>query len=184
MKRKKQIVLYLLLMAVCVWGYLWLHDLRLSPESYFRASERMDHVGPCEEILAEADCGDGKYLMLGRNGEDLYYCMMERRRGVFWTGAGREYFTRSYLEEYDQKIMARYYWTHDFLFGICTEEDAVEVSFRLEDGEENVLLEGTLPVREDGIFFGGNIRGVMSEEAVYPATLIATDQDGNIVAKY
>ena len=113
MKRKKQIIIYLLLTVFCVGSYMWLNDLRWSPKSYFAASQKMDHVGPVDEILAELDCGDGRYAILGRAGENLYYCSMKRTKGFFWEGTGREYFTRAYLEEYDQIILARYYWTRD-----------------------------------------------------------------------
>ena len=50
MKRKKQIIIYLLLTVLCVGSYMWLNDLRWSPKSYFAASQKMDHVGPVDEI--------------------------------------------------------------------------------------------------------------------------------------
>lgn len=182
MKRKKQIIIYLLLTVLCVGSYMWLNDLRWSPKSYFAASQKMDHVGPVDEILAELDCGDGRYAILGRAGENLYYCGMKRTKGFFWEGTGREYFTRAYLEEYDQIILARYYWNRDFLFGICREPDAKEVSFQLVDSEGNFLMEGKLPVREDGIFFGANIRGAILDESAQPYHLQALDAEGNVIA--
>ncbi|WP_394266096.1 hypothetical protein [Anaerotignum sp.] len=182
MKRKKQIIIYLLLMVLCVESYMWLNDLRWSPKAVFAASQKMDHVGPVDEILIEVDYGDGKYAILSRTGENLYYCGMKRTKGLFWEGTGREYFTRAYLEEYDQIILARYYWNKDFLFGICREPEAKEVSFQLVDPEGNFLMEGKLPVREDGIFFGANIRGRISDEAAHPYHLRALDAEGNIIA--
>lgn len=182
MKRKKQIILYLLLTVLCVGSYMWLNDLRLSLKSFFAASQKMDHVGPVDEILAELDCGDGRYAILGRDGENLYYCMMERTKGVFWKGTGREYFSRAYLEEYDQIILARYYWNRDFLFGICREPGTKEVSFQLMDEDGNFLMEGKLPVREDGIFYGANIRGEASDEVAHPYHLRALDVEGNVIA--
>lgn len=182
MKRKKQIVIYLLLMVLCVGSYMWLNDLRLSPKSFFSASQKMDHVGPVDEILTELDCGDGRYVILGRDGENLYYCSMKRTKGIFWEGTGREYFTRAYLEEYDQIILARYYWNRDFLFGICREPGAKEISFQLVDEEENFLMEGKLPVREDGIFYGSNIRGIILDGSAYPYHLRALDAEENVIA--
>lgn len=182
MKRKKQIIIYLLLTVLCVGSYMWLNDLRLSPKSFFAASQKMDHVGPVDEILAELDCGDGRYAILGRDGENLYYCMMEQVKGVFWKGTGREYFARDYLEEYDQIILARYYWNRDFLFGICREPGTKEVSFQLADPEGNFLMEGKLPVREDGIFYGSNIRGAILDESAHPRHLRALDAEGNVIA--
>ena len=182
MKRKKQIIIYLLLIVVCLESYMWLNHLQWSPKVVFAASQRMDNVGPVDEILTEVDCGDGRYAILGRAGENLYYCSMKRTKGFFWEGTGREYFTRAYLEEYDQIILARYYWNRDFLFGICREADAKEVSFELIDPEGNFLMEGKLPVREDGIFYGANIRGEASDEVAYPYHLRALDAEGNVIA--
>lgn len=182
MNRKKQIILYLLLTVVCLEGYMWLNHLQWSPKAVFAASQRMDHVGPMDEILAEVDCGDGKKTILGRDGENLYFCTMQRTKGIFWRGGGAEYFTRAYLEEYEQIILARYSWSRDFLFGICREPEAKEVSFQLTDPEGNFLMEGKLPVREDGIFYGANIRGEASEEAAYPYHLRALDAEGNVIA--
>ncbi len=182
MKRKKQIIIYLLLVVLCVGGYMWINGLWWSPKAVFVASQKMNHVGPVDEILTELDCGDGRYAILGRDGENLYYCSMKRTKGFFWEGTGREYFTRAYLEEYDQIIQARYYWNRDFLFGICREPEAKEVSFQLADPEGNFLMEGKLPVREGGIFFGANIRGAILDESAQPYHLRALDAEGNVIA--
>lgn len=182
MKRKKQIIIYLLLIVVCLESYMWLNYLQWSPKAVFAASQRMDNVGPVDEILTEVDCGDGKKAILGREGENLYFCTMQRTKGIFWRRVGAEYFTRAYLEEYEQIILARYYWTRDFLFGICREPDAKEVSFELIDPEGNFLMEGKLPVREDGIFFGANIRGAILDESAHPYHLRALDAEGNVIA--
>ena len=132
--------------------------------------------------MTEVDYGDGKYAILGKDGENLYFCMMERTKGVFWKGTGREYFSRVYLEEYDQIILARYYWNRDFLFGICREPGTKEVSFQLVDEDGNFLMEGKMPVREDGIFYGANIRGEASDEVARPYHLRALDAKGNVIA--
>ena len=57
MKRKKQIIIYLLLIVVCLESYMWLNHLQWSPKAVFAASQRMDNVGPVDEILTEVDCG-------------------------------------------------------------------------------------------------------------------------------
>ena len=79
-------------------------------------------------------------------------------------------------------ILANYYWESDFLSGICREPGAKEISFQLVDEEENFLMEGKLPVREDGIFYGANIRGEASDEVAYPYHLRALDAEGNVIA--
>ncbi len=114
MKRKKQIIIYLLLIIVCLESYMWLNYLQWSPKAVFSVSQRMDNVGPVDEILTEVDCGDGKKAILGREGENLYFCTMQRTKGIFWRRSGAEYFTRAYLEEYEQIILARYYWKQGF----------------------------------------------------------------------
>ena len=182
MKRKKQIIIYLLLIVVCLESYMWLNHLQWSPKAVFAASQRMDNVGPVDEILTEVDCGDGKKAILGREGENLYFCTMQRTKGIFWRRVGAEYFTRAYLEEYEQIILANYYWESDFLSGICREPGAKEISFQLVDEEENFLMEGKLPVREDGIFYGANIRGEASDEVAYPYHLRALDAEGHVIA--
>ena len=78
MKRKKQILLYLLLMAICVGGYMKLFDYRLTPHQYFAAEEKYQHVGPSEEILLEGEGAEGTYFILGKWGQNLNYCVMER----------------------------------------------------------------------------------------------------------
>ena len=140
MKRKKQIIIYLLLIVVCLESYMWLNHLQWSPKAVFAASQRMDNVGPVDEILTEVDCGDGKKAILGREGENLYFCTMQRTKGIFWRRSGAKYFTRAYLEEYEQIILANYYWESDFLSGICREPGAKEISFQLVDEEENLSL--------------------------------------------
>lgn len=182
MKRKKQIIIYLLLIVVCLESYMWLNYLQWSPKAVFAASQRMDNVGPVDEILTEVDCGNGKKAILGREGENLYFCTMQRTKGIFWRRVGAEYFTRAYLEEYEQIILARYYWNRDFLFGIYREPGAKEISFQLVDEEENFLMEGKLPVREDGIFYGSNIRGIILDGSAYPYHLRALDAEGNVIA--
>lgn len=66
MKRKKQILLYLLLMAICVGGSMKLFDYRLTPHQYFAAEEKYQHVGPSEEILLEGEGAEGTYFILGK----------------------------------------------------------------------------------------------------------------------
>lgn len=184
MKRKKQIIIYLLLMVLCVGGYMWINGLWWSPKAVFAASQKMNHVGPMDEILTEVDYGDGKYAILGKDGENLYFCMMEQTKGIFWRRVGAEYFTRAYLEQYDQIILGRYYESWDFVFGICRESGAKEVSFQIKQGEEEaVLLEGKLPVRKDGIFFG-QIEGkfLHGKSYLYIDHLRALDAKGNVIA--
>lgn len=182
MKRKKQIIIYLLLTVLCVGSYMWLNDFQWSPKAVFAASQKIDHVGPMDEILIEVDCGDGKYAILGRDGENLYFCMMERTKGIFWRRVGAKYVAREYLEEHEQIILANYYWERDFLFGICREPGTKEVSFQLVDEDGNFLMEGKMPVREDGIFYGANIRGEASDEVAHPYHLRALDAEGNVIA--
>ena len=65
---------------------------------------------------------------------------------------------------------------------ICREPGAKEISFQLVDEEENFLMEGKLPVREDGIFYGSNIRGIILDGSAYPYHLRALDAEENVIA--
>ena len=186
MKRKKQILLYLLLMATCVGGYMKLFDYRLTPHQYFAAEEKYQHVGPSEEILLEGEGAEGTYFILGKWGQNLNYCVMERHMGIFWGSRSGGH----YVFPEDDRLRLPPLWGEyqsdmDVLYGICQVDGVTQVQYTLSRLENNeVYYEGTLPVREDGYFYGNHILEEYQKNQYGISSMIGTDAQGNVLAEY
>lgn len=149
MKRKKQTILFLVLILgfsvflIRFWGLFW------DREELFYACERGALCGPSEEIIYEEERADGSVLMMGRQEEALYLLSAEPFLGIFWkyqNGGDNGYFPLP--EEIDGYLLSdgRY-------LGLCRVPEVTEVEIFFGVWRDRKAETITLEVKEGGLLY-------------------------------
>ena len=82
-------------------------------------------------------------------------------------------------------LWAEYQSDMDVLYGICQVDGVTQVQYTLSRLENNeVYYEGTLPVREDGYFYGNHILEEYQKNQYGISSMMGTDAQGNVLAEY
>ena len=84
MKRKKQTVIFMMLILGFSLFLIHFFDLYLDREQLFYAYERGNLCGPSKEIVYEEERQDGSVMMIGRQEKALYMLSAEKVLGIFW----------------------------------------------------------------------------------------------------
>lgn len=145
-KRKRQLMLYLLLIPLLGAFYIQSHRLYFSPEEVFYACERGLHYPPSEEILLEFEA-EGKTVLVGRQ-EDGIFVVPAVRSGFLWRMASGGVDGFFACEE----ALQGYITYGGYYLGLCTDERIAAVSVIAEDLDTKERLKFDVSI-EDGLLF-------------------------------
>ena len=154
MKRIRQCIAFLLVLALC--GGLWIMSNRLyfSPEAAFHGAERGLRYGPSEEILLTYPRGDGSQIYVGKWKAGFSVIPVEPYLGLFWrmpTDVSVEGYHTMYGDV--DAVLTK----EKVLVGLSLLPEVTEVTclfYSMEDEVEDLkpVEEITLPVGENGFF--------------------------------
>lgn len=152
MNRKKQILIFIVMIPLLYLSLLRLGDYYLTPEGVFYACEKGLRYGPSEEILAEYKLADGGKLIVGKWGGNLSAVPVERVYGLLWhlkDGGVSGLITCD-------KVVFAYLRTDGRVLGLTSDQLVKEVTCRIEYGdfENPSVQEFTMTVDEGGYFTG------------------------------
>lgn len=157
MKRKKQIIIFLVLIPLLAFSFCRLGGYYFQAADVLYAYERGLQYGPSKKIVEEYSSDGGGKVVVGV-GEDFLTVIETRRAfGILWKyerGGG-----------YDiQSEMKGFIRDDGKAFGLSRLED-VTVVYGLFEGEDGTVTEMTFPVDEDG-YFSAEVQVNMEEERV------------------
>lgn len=174
MKRKKQTVIFMILILGFSLFLIHFFDLYLDREQLFYAYERGNLCGPSEEIVYEEERQDDSVMMIGRQEKALYMLSAEKVLGIFWkyqNGSDNGYFEMS--EEIDGYILndGRY-------VGLCRIPSVtkVEVYFGIWRDRKTEIV--TVDVGKGGLLYTNTELDGMS---FLPWCVRGKDKEGKIV---
>lgn len=152
MKRKKQIVRNIILIALTALLFLWQGGYHLTPEGVFRSAEKAEWLGPAAEVLEVGGRDDGCLCLVGLEQKGFYTVSAKPSLGIFWK------YTHEHWDGYfPVEDRTRGWIREDIIFGQTKEPEATEVVCVVEGwkGQENGWQEVgryTIPVGENGFF--------------------------------
>lgn len=148
MKRKREVLLYIILILALSCFYIQQKHLYFSPEEVFYACERGLRSGPSEEIVFTFDTEDGCTVLVGKQEKGIFVVPAERTHLFFWRMAsgGIDGFYRC-----EQPLNG--YLTYDGNYlGLRRDERITELSIVLGNHTEENWKEYKYPVEEELIF--------------------------------
>ncbi|WP_304509690.1 hypothetical protein [Anaerotignum sp.] len=152
MKRKKEIVIFMILIPLLLFSFLRLGEYRFSAEGIFYAYERGLGYGPSEKILGEYELAEGGKLILGKWEGNLSAVTVKRAFGVLWKKMN-DGIAGCYSRN---KVVSAYTFNEGEIMGLSLNPEIREVYCRIEYGdfENPSIQEVTLPVNHDGLIWG------------------------------
>lgn len=84
MKRKKQIVRNIILIALTALLFLWQGGYHLTPEAVFRSAEKAEWLGPAAEVIEVGQRDDGCLCLAGMEEKGFYVVSAKPILGIFW----------------------------------------------------------------------------------------------------
>ncbi len=157
-KRKRQIVLYLLLIGALYYVYIHVNQVYFSPEDVFYACERGLRSGPSKEIVLEFDTENGTKVLVGRQEKGLFVVPVEKDDIFFWrmAGGGVDGFLPC-----EEPLNGYLTYGGNYL-GLCLDKEIEEISFILGNHRDINWRECISSVEEELIFieadkFAGDI---------------------------
>ncbi|MBE6008032.1 MAG: hypothetical protein E7235_02410 [Lachnospiraceae bacterium] len=188
MKRKRQIIIQIILIAI--FGLLLFDRSRLyrTPQEFLRANEKGLHYGPSDKILLEGEYTDGYLLVIGKIGDDALSIGEGKRKLLFFWGMPGGGFTGYRPISEDKAVMAEYLERFHMVVGLTNNKDIEEVEFKLFVGRDHAATERAR-VDEDGFFMvrldDGLIEKYKESENdyvwFYPLEIKGFDKDGNLI---
>lgn len=147
MKRKRELLFYIVLLLGLSCFYIQQKHLYFSLEDVFYACERGLRSGPSEEILLQYDLAEGGVMVVGRQEEGLFAVPAEKTHLFFWrmkSGAVDGAFP---IEDGSIK---GYIMREGKFIGLSRCPDVTEVSFVAEDWEKEKWKKFDCAVGEKG----------------------------------
>lgn len=152
MKRKKQIVRNVVLIALTALLFLWQGGYHLTPEAVFRSAEKAEWLGPAPEIIEVGWRDDGCLCLAGLEEKGFYMVSAKPCLGIFW-----KYTNEHWNGYFPVKVKTRAWVSEDIIVGQTKETDAVEVvcvleGWKIEENDWQEIGRYTIPVGENGFF--------------------------------
>lgn len=152
MKRKKQIVRNVILIALTALLFLWQGGYHLTPERVFRSAEKAEWLGPAQEVMEIGTRGDDCLCFVGIEHEGFYVVSAKPSMGIFW-----KHTNEHWAGYFPVKEKTRAWILEDFIVGQTKEPEAVEVvcvveEWKSEKNEWQEVGRYTIPVGENGFF--------------------------------
>ena len=150
MNRKRQILIFIIIIPLLYISFLRLGGYYLSAERVFYACEKGLHYGPSEKILAQYVLSSGSKLIVGKWDGNLSAVPVEPTFGVLWKLKSGGV---SGLIPCD-KVVNTYIAGEGRIIGLTSNKEVKEIFCRIEYGDNNhpSIREITMPVDEDGYF--------------------------------
>ena len=189
MKRKKQILLFLLIIIIMVFSYMRLNDRYLTPEGVFYACEKGLRYGPSEKILYEYKKDFNNVIVVGKYKNGLSIIQTQRKMFGLW-GIAPGLITGFRQPRENENIVFYINQYYSIAFGRVTNKDVkiVNISAYLRNEElyeidiNNKVFEKEIDVDEEGFF---KLEGVTDYndgiDTSYIFELKGLDSLGNIV---
>ncbi len=151
MNRKKEIIIFIILIPLLLFSFMRLGGYYFSDEGVFFANERGLGYGP-SEILGKYELEEGSKLILGKWEGNLTAVSVQRAFGVFWK---RKYDGMAGCYSRD-RVVSAYLFTDGKMIGLSLNPEICKVYCRIEygDDENPSIQEATIPVNEDGLIWG------------------------------
>ena len=187
MKRKRQIVIQLVIIAVL--GLILFDRSRLyrTPVEFLRANEKGLHYGPSDKILLEEEYSNGDLLVIGKIGDDALSIGEGKKKLFFFWGMPGGGFTGYRPISDDKQVVAEYLERFHAVVGLTNNKDIKEVEFKLFVGREHVATE-LAKVDEDGFFMvyldDGLVEKYREDDNFvwfYPLELKGFDSEGKLI---
>lgn len=152
MKRKKQIVRNVILVALTVLLFLWQGGYHLTPERVFRSAEKAEWLGPAAEVMEIGSWDDGCLCLVALEQKGFYTVSAKPCLGIFWKYTNEHWGGYFPVEE-----TTRAWILEDIIVGQTREPEAVEVvcvveEWKSEKNEWQEVGRYTIPVGENGFF--------------------------------
>ena len=147
-KRKRQTLLYILLIIVLSYIYLHVNQLYFTPEDVFYACERGLRSGPSKEIILKHELKDGALILVGRQEDGLFVVPVKRDHFFLWRmdNGGIDGFFRC-----DKPLNG--YQTYDGNYlGLCLDENITDFSILVGSYEDDQWRELIYAVKGELIF--------------------------------
>lgn len=152
MNRKRQILIFIIIIPLLYISFLRLEGYYLTAERVFYACEKGLHYGPSEKILAQYELSKGSKLIVGKWEGNLSAIPVEPAFGILWKLKSGGV---SGLIPCDKEI-STYFVGDGRIMGLTSNKDVKEVSCRIEYGDINYpsIKEISMLVDQDGYFTG------------------------------
>lgn len=152
MKRKKQIVRNIILIALTALLFLWQGGYHLTPEAVFRSVEKAEWLGPAAEVIEVGQRDDGCLCLAGMEEKGFYMVSAKPILGIFWKHTNEHWGGYFPVEE-----TTRAWILEDIIVGQTREPEAVEVvcvveEWKSEKNEWQEVGRYTIPVGGNGFF--------------------------------
>lgn len=152
MNRKKEILIFIILIPLLLFFFMRLGGYYFSAEGVFYACERGLHYGPSEKIVAEYELDDGGDLIVGKWNGNLSAIPVQPAFGVLWKlkSGGVSGFILC------NKVVTGHLLGNGKIIGLTSNKEITEVFCQIEYGDyENPLIqEVTMTVNQDAFFNG------------------------------
>ncbi len=159
MKRRKQVVLYLL-MAVLFFGtYLWFGGRYLTKEGVLHACEAGLRYGPSEVVLGEYERQDGSIMMIGlvedADGKNLSMVPVTRSMGFLWKMKSGSIPGWTQCHDTVTAIMID---PEGILLGLSQDPEITEVYCLIRDQNDVIVDEVTVQTDSYGFFMTEDVK--------------------------
>lgn len=125
MSRKRQTIIYILLIFFLTFFYMRTMERFFTPEGVFHAYERGLRYGPSEEIFLKHKAEGNKVVIVGRIGDGLSIVTAERKMFSLWgLGAGET----GYREPYERADVMVLYHSDGLVLGRVYDPEVVFVN--------------------------------------------------------
>ena len=148
MKRKRELLFYIVLLLGLSCFYIQQNRFYFSPEDVFYACERGLRSGPSEEIILQYDLADGSVMVVGRQEEGLFAVPAQKTHFFFWRMKGGMVDGAFPVEDGSVK---GYIMREGKYIGLSRCPDVTEISFVAEDIEMDEWKKFDCTVGEDGL---------------------------------
>ena len=187
MKRKRQILIQIVLIAVFGFILFDRSNLYRTPQEFLRANEKGLHYGPSDKILLEEEYSNGELLVIGKIGDDALSIGEGKRKLFFFWGMPGGGFTGYRPISEDRAVVAEYLERFHVVVGLTNNKDIKEVEFKLFVGRDHAATERA-EVDEDGFFMARLDDGLVEKYReddnfvwFYPLELKGFDKGGRLI---
>lgn len=183
MNRKKEIIIFIIIIPLLLFSFLRLGEYRFSAEGIFYACERGLGYGPSEKILGEYELEEGRKLIVGKCQGNLSVIPVQRAFGVLWKLKSGGVVNG--LVDCEKVVTAKLF-RGGKVMGLTSEKEISEVYCRIEYGdygndENPSIQEMTMTVNEDGFFYGIWSTEILDDTFQHIAYIEGSNSNGKVI---
>ena len=179
MSRKKEIVIFIILIPLLLFSFMRLGGYYFTPEGVFYACENGLNYGPSEKIIDEYELEEGGKLIVGTWEGNLSIIPVRRAFGVLWKlkSGGVSGFVAC------DKVVSANLTSSGRIFGLTSNKEVNEVHCKIEYGDfENPFIqEITMTVDQDGYFYGVSEIPNLEETSMHISYVEGRKSNGTVI---